>query len=80
MPIRLPTPPVRYDPVHQAQQARALQTYVDQNDAAVKSPAAAYTPTHSADPKGAIGAVAADGGFVYVKTAAGWLRAALASF
>jgi hypothetical protein len=38
------------------------------------------TPTGSADAQGAVGDITSDGGFVYVKTATGWKRAALSTF
>lgn len=40
----------------------------------------AYTPTGSADTFGAVGEVAFDTSYVYVKTASGWKRCALGSF
>lgn len=40
----------------------------------------AYTPTSTADATGATGDQAFDDSYVYIKTSAGWKRAALASF
>jgi hypothetical protein len=39
-----------------------------------------FTPTGTADPMGAVGDIAWDENYTYVKTAAGWKRAALTTF
>lgn len=43
-------------------------------------PALPGTPTGSADGRGEVGDLLQDAGFLYVKTAAGWKRAALSAF
>jgi hypothetical protein len=39
-----------------------------------------YTPSSSADPNGNVGDIAWDNNYIYVKTSAGWKRAALSTF
>lgn len=81
MPLRLPTPPAKYDPQHAVQTARAIETYTTQADAALKTPVMFFTPSGSADPTGTVGSIACDGSFLYIKTAAhGWVRAAVSTF
>lgn len=41
---------------------------------------ARHTPTGSADSQGAVGDITSDDSFIYVKTSAGWKRAALSTF
>lgn len=81
MPLRLPTPPAKYDPQHAIQTARAIETYTTQADAALKAPVTVFTPASSTDPTGTVNAIACDGAFLYIKTAAhGWVRAAVSTF
>lgn len=48
--------------------------------AKTRSVAKSYTPTGTADTYGELGELVQDGSYVYVKTSAGWRRAAMSSF